>query len=138
MNNPWKLIALLAGIFLLGGISGGFFALRFCRPTPALAPLPPTPDKWAALHLKRISEKITTLQPAQLEQIRPIVTKRMDELSALRQRYLDDNRALRQQMEREVAEKLDAQQRVIYEEHNRQFHERARMLERGERPPPRK
>ena len=85
--------------------------------------------------MKRIIEDLE-LQPAQVEKIRPVVDGRMLELFNLRARYLDDNHALRGVMEREVAEYMTPEQRAKYEQMNREYHERTRRQERGERPPP--
>lgn len=134
MNKPWKLIVLLVGIFAAGATCGSLFALKIGSKPPPAKP-PPSAELWASGHLKRVSEKIG-LGPAQIEQIKPIVARRMEELFQLRAKYLDENRALRQLMEREAGEKMDPAQRAKYEEMNREFHERARRIERGERPPP--
>lgn len=128
-SKPWKLILLLVGIFLVGAISGTIVGLRIPRAVP---PSNPPPDKWADLHLDRIQKKMT-LTPEQLREIEPIVRQRMKELGDLRAKYLEENREHRKLMEREVATKLTPEQRAIYEEHNRRFHERARRMENGER-----
>jgi Spy/CpxP family protein refolding chaperone len=130
MNKPWKLILLLAGIFLLGVISGGMVGLRLPRAWPP--PMPP-PEKWADLHLKRAMNKLA-LTPEQLAEIEPIVRRRMKELGDFRAKYLEDNQALRARMEAEVAAKLTPEQRALYAEHNRRFRERQRRLENGGRP----
>jgi hypothetical protein len=58
----------------------------------------------------------------------------MKELGDFRTKYLEENRARRSQMEREVAAKLNADQRVRYEEHNERFRERQRRMESGGQP----
>lgn len=130
MNKPWKLILLLVGIFLVGAGSGVIVGLRIPR---AMPPLMPPPEKWADLHLKRAISKLA-VTPAQLAEIEPIVRQRMKELGEFRAKFLSDNQALRIQMESEVAAKLNAEQRTIYEEHNRRFREKQRRLENGDRP----
>jgi len=85
------------------------------------------------LHLKKALGKLE-LTPAQLVEIEPIVRQRMQELGVLRMNYLEENRALRVQMEREVAAKLSAGQRVLYEQHNERFRERQRRIESGVQP----
>ena len=87
------------------------------------------------MHLKRIIEELD-LQPAQVEKIRPVVAARMLDLFNQRARFLDANHALREVMEREVAEFMTPEQRAKYEKMNREYHERTRRQERGERPPP--
>lgn len=138
MNQPWKLIVLLVGIFLAGAASGTLVTMRVMHrqfPPPGNRP-PPSAELWTNLHLKRISEDVG-LQPGQLEQIKPIVVRRMNELYRLRDRFLEDNRGLRLVMEREVAERLSPEQRAKYEAINKEYHDRAGRLERGERLPPR-
>jgi len=132
MNKPWKLVLLLTGIFLVGAVSGGIVGLRM--PRTVVPPPQPPPEKWADLHLKKALGRLE-LTSAQLVEIEPIVRQRMKELGELRAKYLDENRALRIQMEHEVAAKLNAQQRVLYEQHNERFRERQRRMESGGQPP---
>lgn len=132
MKNPWKLIILLVGIFLAGAGTGTLVTMRVL--TPAARP-PPSAENWSAKHIKRIVEEIG-LQPGQIEMIRPVVDRRMLDLFNQRARFLDDNHALREVMEREVAEFMNPEQRAKYEKMNREYHERMRRQERGERPPP--
>ncbi len=144
MNKPWKLIALLVGIFVAGGATGVAVARRMTHVMPPNRP-PPSAEQWSTLHLKRLADEIG-VQPAQLEQIRPIVRRGMVELFEMRSHFLADNRARREQMEREVMEVLTPEQRAKYEKINREFRERSQRLERGgapegphrdgERPPP--
>jgi len=96
MNSPWKLIILLVGIFLAGAGSGALVAMRVPRRPPSNQP-PPSAELWSSKHMKRIIEDLA-LQPDQVEKIRPVVDRRMQELFNLRARYLDDNHALREVM----------------------------------------
>jgi hypothetical protein len=134
MKSPWKLIILLVGIFLAGAGSGTLVTMRMLRRPPSNPP-PPSAELWSSRHMKRIIEELE-LQPPQVEKIRPVVDRRMVELFNLRARYLDDNHALREVMEREVAEFMAPEQRAKYEKMNREYHERMRRQERGERPSP--
>lgn len=129
MNKPWKLIVLLVGIFVAGGATGVVVARRMAQVMPPNRP-PPSPELWSTLHLKRIADEIG-VQPAQLEQIRPIVARSMRELFDMRSQFLADNRARREQMERDVMQILTPEQRAKYEKINREFQERSRKLERG-------
>jgi Spy/CpxP family protein refolding chaperone len=135
MKNPWKLIALLAGIFVLGATTGTLVTMRMLRQPPPAPRPPPAAEVWSAKHVKRLVDELG-VTPDQLEKIRPIVDRRMLELFNLRARFLDNNHALREVMEREVAEFLTPEQRAKYEQMNREYHERTRRQERGERPPP--
>jgi len=135
MNNQWKLIALLAGIFIGGATTGSLVTMRVLRKPPPAPRPPPSAELWTTQHLKRLTEE-AGIPPDQLELIKPIAARRMDELFRLRSRYLDENRALRVVMEQEIAEKMTPEQRVKYEQMNREYHERMRRMERGERPPP--
>ena len=135
MKSPWKLIILLVGIFLAGAGSGALVTMRVLRKPPSAPRPPPSAENWAAGHIKRLVEDIG-VQPDQLEKIRPVVERGMQALFNQRAKFLDDNHALREVMEREVAEFLTPEQRAKYEKANREYHERARRQERGERPPP--
>lgn len=135
MKNPWKLIALLAGIFVLGATTGTLVTMRVLRPSPGPLRPPPSAEIWSAKHVKRLVDELG-VTPDQVEKIRPVVARRMLELFKLRARFLDNNHALREVMEREVAEFLTPEQRAKYEQMNREYHERTRRQERGERPPP--
>ncbi len=136
MNKPWKLIVLLVGIFLAGGVTGTLVTMRIFRQTVGANRQPPSAELWTTLHLKRIANEVG-LQPGQLEQIKPIISRRMAEQFQMRSQFLDNNHAARELMEREVAEKLTPEQRLKYDALNREFHERSRRLERGERGPER-
>ena len=132
MNKPWKLIVLLVGIFVAGGATGVLIARSMAQGRSPNRP-PPAAETWASLHLKRIGDEIG-VKPDQMEQIRPIVVRSMKELFNMRSQFLAENRARREQMEREVMQILTPEQRGKYEKINREFKERSRKLERGDRP----
>ena len=135
MKTSWKLIALLAGIFISGATTGTLVTMRVLRkPLPAPRP-PPSAEVWSAKHVERLVNELG-VTPDQLARIRPIVDRRMLDLFNQRARFLDDNHALREVMEREVAEFLTPEQRAKYDQMNHEYHERTRRQERGERPPP--
>jgi Spy/CpxP family protein refolding chaperone len=136
MNKPWKLIVLLVGIFVAGGATGALLAKRMAQVMPSPPKPPPAAETWASLHLKRIADDLQ-VKPDQMEQIRPIVVRGMRELFSMRSQFLADNRARREQMEREVMQVLTPEQREKYEKINREFQERTRKLEKGGPPPDR-
>lgn len=123
-NKPWKLILLLMAIFVAGGVTGAFVTMRVGRKLIADRPMP---DQWAPLHMRKLADRLK-LQPEQVEQLRPIVRRNLEELGRLRNSCLADSRVVFERMEREVAEKLTPEQRVKFEELNRQMRERAKKL----------
>jgi Spy/CpxP family protein refolding chaperone len=144
MNKPWKLVLLLGGIFLAGGISGSLLTFHFGR---QMLSQRPAPEQWAPVHLQKLSKRLE-LTPAQVEQLRPIIRRHMDELGRVRGESLAASRGLFERMHREIAEQLTPEQRVKFDEYNRQMRERMRKLmqkkagetrgrgERSEAPPP--
>ena len=133
MNKPWKLTLVLLGIFVAGSITGTFLTLRFGRDWVAKRP---GPDQWAPNHLKKLSDRLG-LQPAQQEELRPIVRRNMEELSQVRNGCMTATRAVFERMEREISEKLTPEQLVKFEQLNKEMRERAKkvMPEKNNRPP---
>jgi hypothetical protein len=139
MNNPWKLVLLLSGIFLAGGITGSLLTFHFGRQWLQRRP---APEQWAPVHLQRLSKRLE-LTPAQVEELRPIVRRHMEEFGRVRSESLGVSRGLMERMHREISEQLTPEQRVKFEEYNREMRERMRKLMqkkageprgRGERP----
>lgn len=141
MNKPWKLVLLLTGIFLAGGLTGALVMIRLGREVAARRSLP---EQWVPMHLKRLAKRLD-LRPEQLEQLRPIVRRNMEELKRLRAYAMIETRNVMERMEREVAEKLTPEQRAKFEQMNRELREAREKQERarranggrppGERPP---
>ena len=129
MNKPWKLVLLLVGIFLAGGVTGAFVMLKVGH---EMITRRPGPDQWAPNHVKRLVEKLG-LNPEQTEQVRPIVRRNMDDLNRLRSTSMTETRAIFERMEREVSEKLTPEQREKYEQLNKEMRERFRK--NADRPP---
>ena len=132
MNKPWNLVLVLAGIFIAGAVTGTFVTLRFGREWVVRRP---PPDQWLANHMKRLSDRVG-LQPGQEEALRPIVQRNMEELSQVRSGCMTATRAVFDRMEHEISEKLTPEQRVKYEQLNKEMRERARkvMPDRNNRP----
>lgn len=138
-NKPWKLIVLLTAIFLTGGVTGGLVTWRFGH---KMAVKRHQPEQWAPMHMSRLADRLK-LQPEQVEQLRPIVRRHLEELGRLRNNWLAESRVAIERMEREVADKLTPEQQVKFEELNRQMRERAKKVmpnkpnrPRGEGSPP--
>lgn len=124
MNKPWKLIILLTGIFLAGGGTGAFLTVQFGRNWVAQKA---APERWAPDHLKKLTERLA-LSPEQVEQLKPIVRRNMEELGRLRSQSMTETRVVMERMEREVAAQLTPEQRVKFDEYNREKRERLRKL----------
>ncbi len=132
MNKPWKLVLVLLGIFIAGGVTGAFVTLRFGREWVVKRP---GPDQWAPNHLKRLTERLKLL-PDQQEELRPILRRRMEELGRIRSESITATKSIFEQMEREVSEKLTPEQRIKYDQLNKEMRERAKkvMPEKNNRP----
>lgn len=124
MNAPWKLVLVLAGIFVAGMVTGAFGTLRFGRDWVTKRP---GPDQWAPNHLRRLSERLDLL-PEQQDQLRPIVRRNMEELSRVRNECLVATKSVFERMEREISERLTPEQRVKYEQLNKEMRERAKKV----------
>lgn len=129
-DKPWKLVLLLTGIFLAGGVAGGFVTLEVGKNMlrKRLAP-----ENWGPARLKML-EKHLELTPDQIERLKPIVRRDVDELARLRQQGFQETRRVLERMEKDIAAVLTPQQKEKFERLNEEMRERARrMIERRER-----
>ena len=124
MNKPWKLILVLVGIFIAGGVTGAFVMIRVGREMMARRP---GLEQWAPNHLKRLVERLD-LKPEQTDQIRPIVHRNMEDMRRLRTESMAETKRIFERMEREISDKLTPEQRTKFEQMNKEFHERARKF----------
>jgi Spy/CpxP family protein refolding chaperone len=124
MNKPWKLILLLVGIFVAGGATGVFLTVRFGRQWIVKRT---APEQWAPMHLRLLEERLD-LTHEQVEQLKPIVRRNMEELGRMRAQSMSEGRAVMERMQREIAEKLTPEQRVKFDELNREMRERFRKF----------
>jgi len=129
MNKPWKVIIVLIGIFAAGGVTGGFVTLRVCRNKLLNRPVP---EEWAPKHLKRLADRLE-LTPDQQEQIRPIVRRNMEQLNRVRNQSLAETQAIVEGMQREISERLTAEQRTRFEQMNRELREAREAREKTEK-----
>lgn len=134
MNKPWKLILLLVGIFVAGGATGVLLTMSVGRSWLKKRSLP---EQWAPLHLRVLTKRLD-LSGEQVEQLRPIVRRNIEELERIRSQWMKDGRAVMERMQGEIAEKLTPEQRRKFEEFNRESRERFRQFtqNRSGRPPP--
>jgi uncharacterized membrane protein len=129
MNQPWKVIVVLLGIFVAGGVTGGFITARVCKNRMMNRPVP---EEWAPRTLKRLVEGLG-LSSEQQEQIRPIVRRHMEELNRMRNHSMAETQTVVEGMQREISEQLTAEQRGKYEQMNRELREARENREKGER-----
>jgi Spy/CpxP family protein refolding chaperone len=133
MNQPWKVILVLVGIFAAGGLTGSFVTQKFFRGKISHRP---APEQWAPRHLQRLVGRLD-LTPEQQEEIRPIVRRHMEQLRQVRSESVAASRKVFETMQREIGEKLTPEQRVKFEQMNRDTRERVKKMhsERGDGAP---
>lgn len=129
MNQPWKVIIVLLGIFIAGAVTGGFVTLRVGRNKILNRPVP---EEWAPRHLKRLADRLD-LTPVQQEQIRPIVRRNMEQLNHIRNSSMAETKTIVEDMQREISERLTPEQRTKFEQMNREFRESREAREKIER-----
>jgi len=131
MTRPWKLILLLVGIFIGGGVTGVFVTVRFGREWFANRSFP---DHWATIHLKKLTEKLE-LKPEQADQILPIIRRNRDNLNQVRNEFQAQIKTVFERMEREITEILTPEQRPKYEKLIQEMRERAKKNQSRGDPP---
>jgi hypothetical protein len=129
MNKPWQVILVLIGIFAAGGVAGGFVTLRVLRDKFVNRPVP---EEWAPRHLKRLHDRLE-LTKEQEEQIRPIVRRNMEQLNRIRNSSMEETKTVVELMQREITEKLTAEQRVKFEQMNRELREMREARDKAEK-----
>jgi Spy/CpxP family protein refolding chaperone len=127
--NPWKIILVLVGIFAAGGVTGGFVTLKACKDKMMNRPVP---EEWEPKHLKKLSDRLD-LTPEQREQVRPIIRRKIEHLHRLRNHSMEETRVVVEAMQREISEMLTPEQRVKFEQMNRELREAREARERQER-----
>jgi Spy/CpxP family protein refolding chaperone len=129
MNQPWKVIIVLIGIFAAGGVTGGFITLRVTQNRILNRPVP---EEWAPRHLKRLAERLD-LTPEQQDQIRPIVRRNMEQLGRVRNQSMLETQTIVEAMQREISGKLTPEQRSKFEQMNRELREAREAREKVEK-----
>ena len=124
MNRPWKIVLVLLGIFVAGGVTGGLVTIRFGHRWLARHP---GPEQWGPNHLKRLGERLD-LKPEQTELIRPIVRRHMEELNRVRTNSLAETKSIFDRMDQEISAQLTPEQRAKFEQLNKEMRERARKF----------
>ena len=143
-NRPWKLVLLLVGIFVAGGVTGSVATMAWMR---AKGPKRPVPEQWGPQRLNHLTKQLE-LSPEQVEALRPIIRRDVEELAKLRQRSMAETRRVLERMERDIGAQLTPEQKEKFERLNEERRERLRRMleqrraeggkrgERRERPPP--
>ncbi len=129
MKQSWKIIFVLLGIFVAGGVTGGLVTLRIWKEKMGNHPVP---EEWAPRHLKRLSDRLE-LTPAQQEQLRPVVRRNMEQLSRVRNTFVADTQAVVEAMQREIAQMLTPEQRDKFAQMNRELRDARESREKAER-----
>ncbi len=129
MSKPWQIILVLAGIFAAGGVTGSFVTLKACKEKMVNRPVP---EEWEPKHLKKLSDRLS-LTEEQKEVLRPIIRRNMEQLNRLRNQSMAETRVVVEAMQREISQKLTPEQRVKFEQMNRELREAREARERHER-----
>jgi hypothetical protein len=82
--------------------------------------------------LKRLIERLE-LTTAQQDQIRPIVRRHMEELNRVRNQSMSDTQYVVEGMQSEISEQLTTEQRIKYEQLNRELRAAREKREKEER-----
>jgi Spy/CpxP family protein refolding chaperone len=132
MNKPWQVCLVLVGIFAAGGISGGLVAYQMAR-----RHAPPPPGVWVARRIENVARELE-LTPAQMERVRPIVKRNVEELTKLTRQSMQPVHEILGRMETEISALLTPEQRTKYEQIMKERREVRRRMQdqhgmRGER-----
>ena len=129
VNKPWQVILVLCGIFVAGGVAGGFVTMRVWKDRLANRPVP---EEWAPRHLKRLNDRLA-LTPEQQEQLRPIVRRNMELLNRIRNSSMGETKLVVEGMQREIAEKLTPEQRTKFDQMNQEVRDAREARDKAER-----
>lgn len=127
MDKSWKIALVLLGIFIAGALTGGAITIQLGRKAAAMRAMP---EQWAPMQMKRLVDRLD-LSPEQMEQLRPIVRRNMNDLNRLRTYTVAETRSTIERMERDIAEKLTPEQRTRFEKMNKEMRERAQRFQPG-------
>jgi Spy/CpxP family protein refolding chaperone len=119
-GSPFKLILLLLGIFVAGGVAGGFLTLQYAQGKVRERG---APEHWGMSRLKLL-EKRLELTEAQKDKLKPIIKRDTEELARLRQAGFADARRILQRMDADIAAILTAEQKTKFEQLNAEARER--------------
>jgi Spy/CpxP family protein refolding chaperone len=121
-TKPWKLVLLLAGIFIAGGLVGAGLMLHFGRDYLQRRAMP---EQWGPARLQLLTRRLD-LTPEQIEQLRPVVRRNMSELGRLRQEGYRETRRVLDRMEQDISAVLTPEQQAKFRELSDELRERSR------------
>lgn len=124
LNKPWKLVLLLTGIFIAGGLVGSAVTLHLGR---EMLQRRAGPEQWGPARLKMLARHLE-LTPVQIEQLRPVIQRNVSDLAKIRQDGFRDTRRVLERMEQDIAAVLTPEQKVRFRELNEQLRERNRQI----------
>jgi hypothetical protein len=105
MKTGWKIAFIFAGIFLAGGVCGGFVSLRiWCKPVPK------PPEQFDRQKMQSFIKELS-LSEEQQKKVQPIIEQTGLDLQQVRTESRRQARALLERMEADVASVLNDQQR---------------------------
>jgi Spy/CpxP family protein refolding chaperone len=119
-DKPWKLVLLLTGIFVAGGITGSFVTVRVVR---NWAKRVAQPEQWGPNRLDMLTKRLD-LTPEQIERIRPLIKRDMEDLAFIRQTGFREARRILERMELDIAAELTPPQKEKFDQLNKEFRER--------------
>jgi uncharacterized membrane protein len=122
MNRPWKVIVVMLGIFIAGGVAGAVIALTIEKNE---ARRRYGPEQWVPARMRTMQEKLQ-LSPQQVDKIGSIMRREGEELGKLREHGIRETRVILERLEKEVAAELTPEQRAKFDEYNREMRERTR------------
>ena len=127
----WQALAALAGLFLLGVVSGGLGAhLYYARALARPPGPPPFVDRFMGPHLERRLD----LSPEQRRQVREVLDETRRETEALRHDLAPRMREVMERSEQRIRKILTAEQRERFEQLRRSHRRRSdRFLGRDDR-----
>lgn len=126
MDKPWKIILLLAAIFAMGATTGGLLAVRVCKDKHEKRKPPPV-ERWAPERLRKLEERLK-LTPEQVEVLKPIMRRDMEQLGQIRGSFFAESRRVIERMERDIATHLTPEQQQEFEKVKQESAERWRKM----------
>lgn len=126
-GSRWKIGLTLAGIFVAGGVAGGFagYAWSHSDPRPRMSP-----DQYTERYLQRMITDVK-LTNEQVECLRPMMEEFSEKLSIMRQKAFAEARGVLRDMDRRIEQDLTPEQRSLYRDMQ------ARDRKQWDRHPPR-